>query len=134
MGAVQNYPEVPKASTCQLFTRPSPCPCSPNEGVWLALLRPHLYMNNRCQRLWGRSSVGELCLIRGSRSLRAAFALAALAASLALAGCNTEGIPTVPARALEPISKEMMAELDRKQMPVSSPILVRIFKEEAELE
>lgn len=40
----------------------------------------------------------------------------------------------MPARALEPISKEMMAELDRKQMPVSSPILVRIFKEEAELE
>jgi murein L,D-transpeptidase YafK len=35
---------------------------------------------------------------------------------------------------MEPLSKEMTAELERKQMPVSSPILIRIFKEEAELE
>ena len=53
---------------------------------------------------------------------------------MALAGCNPEGLPTVPARALEPISKEMSAEIERKNMPLNSPILVRIFKEEAELE
>ena len=73
-------------------------------------------------------------MIRGSRSLRAAFALAAIAASIALAGCNTDGLPTVPARAMEPLSPAMTAELERKNMPTSSPILVRIFKEEAELE
>ena len=79
-------------------------------------------------------SVGELGLIHGSRSIRAGLALAALAATFLLAGCNADSIPTVPARAMTPLSKEMTAELERKQMPSESPILVRIFKEEAELE
>ena len=35
---------------------------------------------------------------------------------------------------MEPLSREMTAELERKQMPTESPILIRIFKEEAELE
>jgi murein L,D-transpeptidase YafK len=73
-------------------------------------------------------------LIHGSRSIRAGLALAAIAAALLLAGCNAESIPTVPARAMTPLSKEMTTELERKQMPNESPILVRIFKEEAELE
>ena len=35
---------------------------------------------------------------------------------------------------MAPLSQDMQAEIARKQMPVESPILVRIFKEEAELE
>ena len=77
---------------------------------------------------------GERRLIHGLRPIRAGLALAAVAASLLLAGCNADTIATVPSRALAPLSAEMTAELDRKQMPTDSPMLVRIFKEEAELE
>ncbi len=92
-------------------------------------------MDNDLQVFFGDvPSVGELGLIDSSRYFRAGLALAAIAASLLLAGCNADSIPTVPTRALAPLSREMSAELERKQMPGESPILVRIFKEEAELE
>jgi murein L,D-transpeptidase YafK len=42
--------------------------------------------------------------------------------------------PTVAAKAMAPLSGDMMALLEQKNMPKESPILVRIFKEEAELE
>jgi murein L,D-transpeptidase YafK len=62
-------------------------------------------------------------------------ASAAIASTVALAGCNTEGIsPAMTARALQPLSSETVALLDKKDMPKESPILVRIFKEEAEME
>jgi murein L,D-transpeptidase YafK len=65
--------------------------------------------------------------------LRSLVASAAIAAALALAGCDTDG--TVPtARSLQPISPAMLAEIDQKNMSKESPILVRLFKEEAELE
>jgi murein L,D-transpeptidase YafK len=71
----------------------------------------------------------------GRRSFRAWAALAATAAAVALAGCNTDGTSTqLPSRALKSLSPSMVAEIERKGMPTSSPILVRIFKEEAELE
>jgi murein L,D-transpeptidase YafK len=54
---------------------------------------------------------------------------------MALAGCETDGLsPAVSAKAMAPLSGEMMALLDQKSMPKDSPMLVRIFKEEAELE
>jgi murein L,D-transpeptidase YafK len=54
---------------------------------------------------------------------------------VALAGCQTDGsVANLPAKALKPVSPAMRAELEKKQMPLESPILVRIFKEEAELE
>jgi murein L,D-transpeptidase YafK len=60
-------------------------------------------------------------------------ASAALAASMMLAGCETDG--TVPsAKALKPLSAEMQAELDKRSMPKESPVLVRLFKEESEVE
>jgi murein L,D-transpeptidase YafK len=37
-------------------------------------------------------------------------------------------------RAMKPLSPEMVAEFEQKHMPKESPILVRIFKEESELE
>ena len=40
----------------------------------------------------------------------------------------------IPARAMAPLSDEMVALLAQKDMPKETPILVRIFKEEAELE
>jgi murein L,D-transpeptidase YafK len=63
-------------------------------------------------------------------------ASAAIACAFALAGCETDGgmSPTVAAKAMAPLSGDMMTLLDQKGMPKESPMLVRIFKEEAELE
>src|ERR1043166_5086670 len=69
------------------------------------------------------------------RSVRALLASAAIAVATALAGCNTDTLTTVtPERALRPLSPEMMRDLDKNSMPTESPILVRLFKEESELE
>jgi murein L,D-transpeptidase YafK len=57
----------------------------------------------------------------------------ALAAAVALGGCQTDGTD-LSARALTPLSPKTLAEIERKNMDKESPILVRIFKEEAELE
>jgi murein L,D-transpeptidase YafK len=56
-----------------------------------------------------------------------------LAVAAMLAGCETDGVD-ISAKALKPLSPQMLAELERKHMPKESPILVRLFKEEAELE
>jgi len=69
------------------------------------------------------------------RSVRALLASAAIAVAIPLAGCNTDTLTSVtPERALRPLSSEMMRELEKKSMPKESPILVRLFKEESELE
>jgi murein L,D-transpeptidase YafK len=60
-------------------------------------------------------------------------ACAALAGTLVLAGCETDGID-IPARALKPLSPAMLSELDSKNMAKESPVVVRLFKEESELE
>jgi len=62
-------------------------------------------------------------------------ASAAIACAIGLAGCQTDGMsPSTSARAMAPLSPDMLALLEQKSMPKESPILVRIFKEEAELE
>jgi murein L,D-transpeptidase YafK len=66
---------------------------------------------------------------------RTLLASAAIASAVALAGCETDGTsPMISARALQPLSGEMIALLKQKNMPKESPVLVRIFKEEAEME
>jgi len=57
---------------------------------------------------------------------------AAFAAMVALAGCETDGLQS--GRAMKELSAEMRAELTQKNMPIESPMLVRLFKQEAELE
>ena len=56
---------------------------------------------------------------------------AAIAAAIALAGCG--GAPVI-SRDMQPLSERVLADLRAKNMAKDSPILVRIFKEEAELE
>ena len=65
--------------------------------------------------------------------VRALLAPAAVAAGLALGACNPDTIPTT-GRAMAPLSDKMVEEIANKNMDKDSPILVRIFKEEAELE
>jgi murein L,D-transpeptidase YafK len=42
--------------------------------------------------------------------------------------------PKLPAKAMKKLPPELLALLQQKKMPIYSPILVRVFKEEAELE
>jgi murein L,D-transpeptidase YafK len=60
-------------------------------------------------------------------------ASAALGVAATLGGCEADGTD-YSMRALQPLSQPMLAELERKHMPKESSILVRLFKEEAELE
>ncbi|MGZ5895021.1 MAG: L,D-transpeptidase family protein [Xanthobacteraceae bacterium] len=68
------------------------------------------------------------------RVSRFSIAAVVIAAAIALGGCDTDSVNQLSGRALAPLSQDMQAEIAKKDMPMSSPILVRIFKEEAELE
>ncbi len=59
---------------------------------------------------------------------------AVLGGGLALAGCYGDEGYQLPTRAMKELSPEMLALLEQKNMPKDSPILVRVFKEESELE
>jgi len=59
-------------------------------------------------------------------------ASAAIAAAIALSGCDQESITS--GRALAPLSDKMVADIEQKHMDKESPILIRLFKEESELE
>jgi murein L,D-transpeptidase YafK len=59
---------------------------------------------------------------------------AVLAGALALAGCYGEEGYQLPTRAMKELSPEMLTLLNQKNMPKDSPVLVRVFKEESELE
>jgi murein L,D-transpeptidase YafK len=67
-------------------------------------------------------------------ALRPLFASFAIAAAVGLAGCNTESTIAVNGRHMQPLSERMVADLEARNMAKESPILVRIFKEESELE
>ncbi len=60
-------------------------------------------------------------------------ASAAVAAAIALAGCDASDIPT-NGRAQAPLSEKTLADITSKNMDKDSPILVRLFKEESEME
>jgi murein L,D-transpeptidase YafK len=72
-------------------------------------------------------------LIRASL-VRALLAPAAIAAALALAGCYGDDGYQIPSRAMKEMAPEMVTLLQQKNMPKDSPVLVRLFKEESELE
>jgi murein L,D-transpeptidase YafK len=62
-------------------------------------------------------------------------ASAALAAALVLAGCDTDGTQqAMSGRHMQSLSDRMLTEIENKNMAKESPILVRIFKQESELE
>ena len=65
--------------------------------------------------------------------LRVLLASAAIVAGSALIGCDTK-TPDISGRHMQPLSEEILAELDARNMAREAPILIRIFKEESELE
>ena len=66
--------------------------------------------------------------------VRSLLASAAILAAVTLGGCDTDSISTPTLRSLQPLSPQMITEIERRNMSKESPILVRIFKEESELE
>jgi murein L,D-transpeptidase YafK len=70
------------------------------------------------------------------RSLvRALITTAAFGAAVLLAGCNGDEISLANnAKANQPVPPKLVAEMTEKDMDLQSPILVRLFKQEAELE
>jgi murein L,D-transpeptidase YafK len=73
-----------------------------------------------------------LVLTRVSLTWKAAVQTAILAVVVMLAACSNT--PTIPPPSEVPLSKETLALLAKKGMQPGSPIFVRIFKEESELE
>ncbi|MDR3465236.1 MAG: murein L,D-transpeptidase [Xanthobacteraceae bacterium] len=78
--------------------------------------------------------VGRLPVI--SRALvQATLGSAAVAACLVLGGCDGETLTaSSSAKANKPISEKLVAEMDKKNVDPTAPMLVRLFKQEAELE
>ena len=65
---------------------------------------------------------------------RSLLASAALVAAVSLAGCNTDGTLPMNGKAMAPLSMRMLSDIEAKNMDKDSPILVRVFKQESELE
>ena len=65
--------------------------------------------------------------------IRALATAAALAAGVLLAGCNGEQL-SPSSKANRPIPDKLLADIEAKNMDKASPMLVRLFKQEAELE
>ena len=66
--------------------------------------------------------------------IRALLVSVALGATVALSGCNTDSILPMSEKAARPLSDKMVKDIQSKNMDMESPILVRLFKEESELE
>jgi murein L,D-transpeptidase YafK len=66
--------------------------------------------------------------------LRVLVVTAAVAAALTPVTCPAETGNRLPTKATKELPPELLALLQQKKMPKLSPILVRVFKEEAELE
>jgi murein L,D-transpeptidase YafK len=114
------------------FTIRSPLSWSTLVGTFNGLRSGFLRDNHRQGKARECSFVGSVALKR-SPFVRTLLATAAIAAAIALAGCNTDG-NSPSARSTKPLSAAMVAEIEQKNMSKESPILVRIFKQEAELE
>lgn len=66
---------------------------------------------------------------------RALVTSAVLASAIVLAGCNAEQLSLANnAKANKPVPEKLVSEMQTKDMDLQSPLLVRIFKQEAELE
>jgi murein L,D-transpeptidase YafK len=72
----------------------------------------------------------------GRSLFRALLTSAALSAAVLLAGCNSDELGSLAtnAKANQPVPPRLLAAMVEKNMDLQSPILVRLFKQEAELE
>ncbi len=75
----------------------------------------------------------EISPLSHRSQIRALATSAAFAAGLMLSACNSDNL-SVSTKATKPVPQKLLAEIDAKDMDKGSPILVRLFKQEAELE
>jgi murein L,D-transpeptidase YafK len=66
--------------------------------------------------------------------VRTLLACAAICVAVPLSGCNTDGVLPMSEKAARPLPAKVVAEIESKNMDKESPILIRVFKEESELE
>src|SRR3954454_12153938 len=97
---------------------------------------PGLRSDHASRLGFARAALDGVGSILISRSLARAFLVSmALAASFVLAGCDTDqGSLATNAKANQPVPPKLLAAMVEKNMDLQSPILVRLFKQEAELE
>src|SRR5690242_17168686 len=76
--------------------------------------------------------VGDTAVIRAM--VRRMLLLAAFAAGLAPVTCLGQNSKPLPAKATQELPAGLLALLEQKKMPKYSPIVLRLFKQEAELE
>jgi hypothetical protein len=81
----------------------------------------------------GRFDVGSTAMIRAT-VVRALVLTAAVAAALTPVRCFGEDDNKLPTKATKELPPELLSLFRQKRIPKHSPILVRIFKKEAELE
>ena len=74
------------------------------------------------------------CTAMIAKAFRALVLAAALSAGLTPVSCLAENVKPLPARATRELPPELLSLLQQKRMPKTSPIVLRFFKEEAELE
>src|SRR6187399_1052936 len=91
--------------------------------------------------VWGAKIAHDIALGVWSSALiyrslvRALITSAALAAGVLLTGCNSDEISLATnAKANQPVPPKLIQAMVEKDMDLNSPILVRLFKQEAELE
>jgi murein L,D-transpeptidase YafK len=72
--------------------------------------------------------------LKRSPLVRALLASAAIVGAIALAGCQTDGTLPTNGKAMVPLSPAMLSDIEKNNMDKDSPILVRVFKQESELE
>src|SRR5262245_6743176 len=82
----------------------------------------------------GKALVGGVFGLNRLPFVRPLLASAAIAATLLLAGCDTDNPSGGSLRSLQPLSSQMIAEIEQKNMSKESPILVRLYKEDSELD
>src|SRR3974390_1523622 len=80
-----------------------------------------------------RFHVGGITMVR-TAVVRALVLTAAIAATLTPCTCLGEVGNELPTKATKEVSPELLSLFREKKMPKHSPILVRLFKEESELE
>jgi murein L,D-transpeptidase YafK len=84
-------------------------------------------------RLGGRPEIGSMKLL-STTLVRSLVLLAAFAGPLMPVRCLGQSAHELPAKATQTLSPDLLSMLGQKNMPKDSPILLRVFKEEAELE
>ena len=83
---------------------------------------------NIARRVWSSALINRTLV-------RAVLTSVALAAGALLASCNSDEISLANnAKANQPVPAKLVAEMASKNMDIQSPMLVRLFKQEAELE